>query len=119
MKSNSPTTAWRIGALVLASSLALAACGKNDNQAAQQAPAPTVGVVVAEPPTDTLRGLAIDWVSGKPARQALIELVLLPDSLVYRAVADSGGRFALGPLPKGAWRAFGAIDQKVVKYEKA
>ncbi len=64
-----------------------------------------------EPPTDTLRGLAIDWVSGKPARQALIELVLLPDSLVYRAVADSGGRFALGPLPKGAWRAFGAIDQ--------
>ncbi len=64
-----------------------------------------------EPPTDTLRGLAIDWVAGKPARQALIELVLLPDSLVYRAVADSGGRFVLGPLPKGAWRAFGAIDQ--------
>lgn len=64
-----------------------------------------------EPPTDTLRGLAIDWVAGKPARLALIELVLLPDSLVYRAVADSGGRFALGPLPRGAWRAFGAIDQ--------
>ena len=54
MKSNSPTTAWRIGALVLASSLALAACGKNDNQAAQQAPAPTVGVVVAEPTTVTV-----------------------------------------------------------------
>ena len=64
-----------------------------------------------EPPTDTLRGLAIDWVAGKPARQALIELVLLPDSLVYRAVADSGGRFELGPLPRGTWRAFGAVDQ--------
>lgn len=63
------------------------------------------------PPTDTLTGLAIDWVAGRPARQALIELVLLPDSLVYRAVTDSGGRFSIGPLPSGEWRAYGALDQ--------
>ena len=56
MKSNSPSTAWRIGALVLASSLALAACGQKNghNGAEQQAPAPMVGVVVAEPTTVTV-----------------------------------------------------------------
>lgn len=62
-------------------------------------------------PTDTLRGLVIDWVSGRVARQALIELTLLPDSLTYRTVADSGGRFAIGPLPHGAWSIVGILDQ--------
>jgi hypothetical protein len=63
------------------------------------------------PPTDTLTGLVIDWMAGRPARQALIELILMPDSLVYRAVTDSGGRFVIGPLPSGEWRAYGALDQ--------
>lgn len=63
------------------------------------------------PPTDTLSGIALDWVAGRPARSALIELILLPDSLIYRAVADSTGRFTLGPLPRGEWRVYGAIDQ--------
>ncbi len=62
-------------------------------------------------PTDTLRGTVIDWVAGRPARQALLELVLTPDSLVYRGVSDSTGRFAIGPLPRGAWSITGAIDQ--------
>jgi hypothetical protein len=62
-------------------------------------------------PTDTLRGLVIDWVSGRVARQALVELTLLPDSLTYRTVADSGGRFAIGPLPHGAWSVVGVLDQ--------
>jgi hypothetical protein len=62
-------------------------------------------------PTDTLRGLVVDWVSGRVARQALVELTLMPDSLTYRTVADSGGRFVIGPLPHGAWSVVGVLDQ--------
>jgi hypothetical protein len=62
-------------------------------------------------PTDTLRGLVIDWVSGHIARQALVELTLLPDSLTYRTVSDSGGRFVIGPLPHGDWSIVGVLDQ--------
>lgn len=62
-------------------------------------------------PTDTLTGLVIDWVAGKVALRALVELVLAPDSLVYRTLTDSGGRFAIGPLPSGQWMAYGAVDQ--------
>lgn len=63
------------------------------------------------PPTDTLSGVAIDWPAGRAARVALVELVLLPDSLVYRTVTDSAGRFSVGPLPRGQYLVFGAIDQ--------
>lgn len=62
-------------------------------------------------PSDTLRGIVIDWVQGKVARGALVELVLEPDSLVYRAVTDSSGRFTIGPLPHGRWTIFGVLDQ--------
>jgi hypothetical protein len=63
------------------------------------------------PPTDTLSGLVIDWVQGKMAQRALVELVLAPDSLIYRTLTDSGGRFVIGPLPRGQWMVFGAVDQ--------
>jgi len=62
-------------------------------------------------PIDTLRGIVIDWVAGRVAPQALVELVLRPDSLVYRTLTDSGGRFAIGPLPRGEYLVYGAIDQ--------
>jgi hypothetical protein len=62
-------------------------------------------------PSDTLSGLVIDWVQGKVARDALIELVLAPDSLVYRTLTDSAGRFRIGPLPHGRWTVFGVVDQ--------
>jgi Big-like domain-containing protein len=62
-------------------------------------------------PTDTLHGIAIDWVQGRVAVGALIELILRPDSLVYRAVTDSGGRFNVGPLPDGEYLVYGVIDQ--------
>jgi len=62
-------------------------------------------------PTDTLSGIVIDWPAGRAARLALVELVLLPDSLVYRAVTDSSGRFRVGPLPRAEYIVFGAIDQ--------
>jgi hypothetical protein len=63
------------------------------------------------PPADTIRGLVLDWAAGKPARQALVELYILPDSLVYRTRADSSGRFVMGPLPRAGWTVYGVIDQ--------
>jgi hypothetical protein len=62
-------------------------------------------------PADTLTGILIDWVQGKVAPGGLVELVLQPDSLVYRTVTDSGGRFRVGPLPHGRWIVFGVLDQ--------
>jgi Bacterial Ig-like domain len=62
-------------------------------------------------PTDTLKGIAIDWVAGRVATGALIELILQPDSLVYRAVTDSSGRFHVGPLPTGQYLVYAVIDQ--------
>jgi Bacterial Ig-like domain len=62
-------------------------------------------------PSDTLSGLVIDWVQGRVARDALVELLIQPDSLVYRTLTDSGGRFRIGPMPHGQWTVFGALDQ--------
>jgi len=63
------------------------------------------------PPVDTIRGMVVDWAAGKPARRALVELYLLPDSLIYRTQADSSGRFAIGPLPRAGWTIYGVVDQ--------
>lgn len=54
-----------------------------------------------ELPTRSIEGRAVDWLTRKFLPRALVEAMLLPDSLVYRAVADSNGRFAIGPLPSG------------------
>ncbi|HWA17309.1 MAG TPA: carboxypeptidase-like regulatory domain-containing protein [Gemmatimonadales bacterium] len=62
-------------------------------------------------PTDTLSGMVVDWVANAVARQALVELVLRPDSLVYRTITDSSGRFRIGPLPHAEYLIFGAVDQ--------
>jgi hypothetical protein len=61
-------------------------------------------------PTDSLSGTVIDWKVGRPAAAALVEAVLEPDSLVYRAVADSSGSFRLAPIPKGRYLVYGVID---------
>lgn len=62
-------------------------------------------------PTDTLRGQVINWTSSTPANGALVVATLLPDSLSYRTLADSAGRFALGPLPRGTYFFRAVIDQ--------
>lgn len=61
-------------------------------------------------PTDSLVGIVVDWNSARPARGALVEAVLQPDSLVYRTQADSTGRFTFAPLPSGEYVVYGAID---------
>ena len=62
------------------------------------------------PPRDTLRGRVWDWSTGRPAPGALIEAALLPDSLMYRFVADSSGGFLLSPLPGGTYHVTAALD---------
>ncbi len=58
-----------------------------------------------------LRGQVWDWTTARPAARALVIAELLPDSLRYRMVADSAGRFDFGPLPSGDYLVYGAIDQ--------
>jgi hypothetical protein len=62
-------------------------------------------------PTNTLQGQVFDWGTGRPATDGLVIATLLPDSLPYRSVADSSGRFALGPLPAGDYLVTGVLDQ--------
>ena len=62
-------------------------------------------------PVRTLRGTVVEWSTQQPRPQAAVEAVLLPDSLVYRGITDSTGRFALGPLPPGPYLVYGVIDQ--------
>lgn len=52
-------------------------------------------------PTRAIEGRAVDWVARRFMPRALVEAMLLPDSLVYRTVADSTGTFRMGPLPDG------------------
>lgn len=62
-------------------------------------------------PTAVLAGRVGDWTTGRAAARALVEAVLLPDSLPYRAVADSTGRFRIAPLPAGEYLLLGVVDQ--------
>ena len=61
-------------------------------------------------PGATLRGAVVDWTGGHLAAAALVEAVLLPDSLTYRTLADSGGNFALGAMPAGDYVVYGVVD---------
>lgn len=62
-------------------------------------------------PTSVLQGRIMDWSSGRPSGTALVIAMLLPDSLPYRGVADSSGRFTLGPLPTGDYVVTGVLDE--------
>ncbi len=63
------------------------------------------------PPSTTLQGTIVDWTSARPAAAALVVALLLPDSLPYRALADSSGHFTLGPLPAADYVVSGVLDQ--------
>lgn len=63
------------------------------------------------PPSTTLQGTIVDWTSARPASEALVVALLMPDSLPYRALADSSGHFTLGPLPAGDYVVSGVLDQ--------
>ena len=62
-------------------------------------------------PQTTLEGQVVDWSTSRPVPGGLVVASLLPDSLPYRGVADSSGRFSLGPLPQGEYIVSGVLDQ--------
>ena len=61
-------------------------------------------------PNATLAGTVVDWEAGRLTPRALVRAVLLPDSLVYLAAADSGGDFRLGALPPGRYHVAAIAD---------
>jgi hypothetical protein len=61
-------------------------------------------------PTRFIEGRAVDWMQRRFVPRAVIEAMLLPDSLVYRTVTDSTGRFRFGPLPDGEFVVAAALD---------
>jgi hypothetical protein len=65
----------------------------------------------APAPRTTFEGVVVDWTSARPSQGALVVAMKLPDSLPYRAVADSAGRFSLGPLPEGQYLVSGVLDE--------
>lgn len=62
-------------------------------------------------PTTKFEGTVVDWSSGRPVPAALVVATRLPDSLPYRGLADSSGRFSLGPLPAGEYIVSGVLDE--------
>jgi len=62
-------------------------------------------------PATTIDGTVVDWTTSRPVAGALVEAVLLPDSLPYRGLADSSGHFKLGPLPDGQYLVRGVLDE--------
>nr|MBA3522369.1 carboxypeptidase regulatory-like domain-containing protein [Gemmatimonadales bacterium] len=65
----------------------------------------------APAPQTRLEGIVVDWSGNRPAPAALVVATLLPDSLAYRGLADSSGRFSLGPLPAGEYVVSGVLDE--------
>ena len=64
-----------------------------------------------EIPHAALSGTVVDWGGDRAAGGALIRAVLLPDTLPYLALADSGGDFRLDEMPPGEYLVYGVLDQ--------
>lgn len=62
-------------------------------------------------PSRYLLGKVVDWSTSRLTPLALVEAMLLPDSLRYRTAADSTGAFNFGPLPEGEYVVAGVLDQ--------
>jgi len=61
-------------------------------------------------PAAAIEGSVVDWIGGRAAIRALVEAVLLPDSLSYRALTDSAGFFRLTQIPPGQYLVRGVMD---------
>jgi hypothetical protein len=59
----------------------------------------------------TLRGTALQWAEQRALPSGLIEAVPIPDSVGYRTLADSAGRFQLGALRPGRYLVYATLDQ--------
>jgi hypothetical protein len=56
-------------------------------------------------------GRVFDWVAARPAPNAFVEAVLLPDSATYATTADSLGAFTIEHVPAGTYLLRALVDQ--------
>ncbi len=57
-----------------------------------------------------IAGRVFDWVAARPAPRALVQAIMLPDSLQYVTEADSSGAFVITHLPPGEFLVRAVID---------
>lgn len=62
-------------------------------------------------PHAAITGTVLQWVEQHALPQALIRAALLPDTVAYVTLADSGGAFALTGIPAGRYRIYAIQDQ--------
>jgi hypothetical protein len=62
-------------------------------------------------PTTAFWGTVLNWENATAGRLALIEAVLLPDSLVYVTTADSVGGYRLVSVPPGTYHVSASLDE--------
>src|SRR5262249_46478508 len=64
----------------------------------------------SELPSRYISGRVIDWAANRGSAGALVQFIHLPDNATYRALADSTGRFRVGPLPQGDYVVEGVLQ---------
>ena len=62
-------------------------------------------------PHAALTGTVLQWVEQHALPQAVIRAALMPDTIAYVTVADSGGSFSLTDIPAGRYRVYAIQDQ--------
>lgn len=60
-------------------------------------------------PDTRVSGILLDWENGTVGVGALVQAMLLPDSLTYSTTADSVGEYVLTALPVGTYMLTGAV----------
>jgi hypothetical protein len=60
--------------------------------------------------TGRIAGRVFDWVAARPAAKALVQAIMLPDSLQYATEADSSGAFTIMHLPPGQFLVRAFVD---------
>jgi hypothetical protein len=62
-------------------------------------------------PHAVLSGVALQWIEQRALAKAVIRAALVPDTVPYVAVADSGGAFSLAQIPPGTYHLSAIQDQ--------
>jgi hypothetical protein len=62
-------------------------------------------------PRFSVLGRVFDWSAERPAPNAFVEAIALPDSIHFVGITDSLGAFDVGPLGEGAYLVRALIDQ--------
>jgi len=62
-------------------------------------------------PGAAITGTALLWVEQRVLTQGVIRAALLPDTVAYVALTDSGGNFRLRDIPPGRYRVWAIQDQ--------